>query len=75
MIFPAPKAIGSGIHYIVQNLIDITSTTTEADMFNGKIHKKYHYLIALGAEQYCYTRRALKNEALEAKNRFMSALF
>lgn len=75
MIFPVPTAIGSGIHYIVQNLIDLTSSTTEADVFNGKIHKKYHYLIALGAEQYCYTRRQQDAKAQEAKSRFMLALF
>lgn len=75
MIFPAPTVIGSGIHYIVQNLIDLTSTTEEADVFNGKIHKKYHYLISLGAEQYCFTRRQQEEKAMNAKNKFLSALF
>lgn len=49
MIFPVPTAttIGDIKMYVVQNLIDITASTAEDDIFNGKIHKKYHYLIAL----------------------------
>jgi len=74
MIFPTPTVIGLLRQYIVQNLIDITTDTTEANMFNGKVHKKYHPLIALGAEQYSYARRQLKNEATEANTRFMNAL-
>lgn len=75
MIFPAPTVIGTGIHYIVQNLIDLTSSTTEADVFNGKIHKKYHYIIPLGAEQYCYIRRGMKAEAQEAESRLLKKIF
>ena len=40
--------------YVVQNLIDLTASTAESDVFNGKIHKKYHPLIALGAERLSY---------------------
>lgn len=75
MIFPSPTAIWSGKHYIIQNLIDITASTAEADIFNGKIHKKYHPLIELGARQYWYERRQLKNDAEEARQKFMVELF
>lgn len=76
MIFPIPTAtsIGDIRMYVVQNLIDLTASTAETDVFNGKIHKKYHPLIALGAEQYCYIRRTLKNEAQEAETRFLGKL-
>ena len=65
MIFPVPTAttIGTLRLYVVQNLIDITDSTAEADIFNGKIHKKYHPLIELGARQYGYERRQLKDDA------------
>lgn len=75
LIFPVPKVIWSGKQYIIQNLIDITSSTTEADMFNGKIHKKYHPLIELGARQYGYERRQLKDDAEQARQKFMVELF
>lgn len=54
MIFPVPTAttIGDIRMYAVQNLIDITELTTEENIFNGKIHKKHHPLIELGARQY-----------------------
>lgn len=77
MIFPVPTAttIGDIKMYVVQNLIDITASTAEDDIFNGKIHKKYHYLIALWAEQYSYIRRWLKQESQEAEARFHGKLF
>lgn len=77
MIFPVPTAttIWDIKMYVVQNLIDITADTEEADIFNGKVHKKYHYLIALWAEQYSYIRRNLKQEAQEAEARFHGKLF
>lgn len=77
MIFPVPTAttIWDIRYYVVQNLIDLTASTAEWDVFNGKIHKKYHPLIALGAEQYAYIRRNLKNDAQEAEERFHGKLF
>lgn len=77
MIFPVATATTVWTYklYVVQNLIDLTASTAETDVFNGKIHKKYHPLIALGAEEYCYIRRQQKQEAQEARNRFLSALF
>lgn len=77
MIFPAPTAttIWDIKMYVVQNLIDLTASTAEADVFNGKIHKKYHSLIALGAEQFAFIRRQLKNDAQEAEARFNGKLF
>mgnify|MGYP006977221529 FL=1 len=77
MIFPTPTAttIGDIKLYVVQNLIDLTASTAEADVFNGKIHKKYHSLIALGAEQFAFIRRQLKNDAQEAEARFNGKLF
>lgn len=77
MIFPVPTAttIGDIKMYVVQNLIDITASTAEADIFNGKIHKKYHPLIELGARQYGYERRQLKEDAEQARQKFMVELF
>lgn len=77
MIFPVPTAttIGDIKMYVVQNLIDLTASTAETDVFNGKIHKKYHPLIALGAEQYAYIRRNLKQDSQEAEARFHWKLF
>lgn len=77
MIFPVPTAttIGDIRMYVVQNLIDITSSTAESDIFNGKIHKKYHPLIELGARQYWYERRQLKEDAEQARQKFMVELF
>jgi hypothetical protein len=77
MIFPVPTAttIWDIKMYVIQNLIDITADTAEADIFNGKIHKKYHPLIELGARQYGYERRQLKEDAEQARQKFMVELF
>ena len=77
MFFPVPTTATVWTYrmYWVQNLIDLTASTGETDIFNGKVHKKYHPLIALGAEQYCYTRRLLKQDAKEAETRFHCKLF
>lgn len=77
MIFPTPTntTIGDIMIYGVQNLIDLTASTAEEDVFNGKIHKKYHHIIALWAEEYCYIRRQKKKEAQEARQRFLNAIF
>lgn len=77
MIFPVATdtTVWTYKVYAVQNLIDITSLTAEADIFNWKIHKKYHPLIELGARQYTYERRQLKNDAKEARQDFMVELF
>ncbi len=77
MIFPVPTALTVGYikMYIIQNLIDLTATTTEDDIFNGKIPTKYHSLIALGAEQYSYQRRQMFDKAQESEQRFHGKLF
>lgn len=77
MIFPVPTAttVWTIRMYIIQNLIDITASTAEDDIFNGKIHKKYHPLIELGARQYGYERRQLKEDAEQARQKFMVELF
>lgn len=77
MIFPVPTAstVGYIRMYIIQNLIDLTASTAESDIFNGKIHKKYHPLIALGAEQYGYQRRQMFDKAQESEIRFHWKLF
>ena len=47
-IYPAPTDGVSIIRHSVANgLIDLTSSVTEANVFNGKIAAKYHYIIAL----------------------------
>ena len=57
-IYPTPTDDVSIIRHSVANgLIDLTSSVTEANVFNGKIQAKYHYIIALGAREYGYLRR------------------
>lgn len=77
MIFPVATATTTGYirMYIIQNLIDLTASTAETDVFNGKINKKYHTLIALGAEQYSYQRRQMFDKAQESEARFHWKLF
>jgi hypothetical protein len=59
--------------YVVQNLIDLTASTAESDVFNGKIHKKYHPLIALGAEQFAFIRRQLRTMPKKQKQGLMGS--
>lgn len=74
-IYPAPTDGVSIIRHSVANgLIDLTSTTTEANIFNGKIQSKYHYIIALGAREYGFLRRNLQNEAQLAEAKFQRVL-
>ena len=77
MIFPVPTAttLGTIRIYGIQNLIDLTASTTEWDVFNGKIHKKYHPLISLGAEQYWHIRARNEAKSQEAEARFHWKLF
>jgi hypothetical protein len=60
---------------VVQNLIDLTSGTTEANIFNGKIHANNHYFIALGAFEHIYRQRQLENDAVNARRVFLSKLY
>ena len=74
-IYPAPTDGVSIIRHSVANgLIDLTSSVTEANVFNGKIQAKYHYIIALGAREYGYLRRGLQTEAQLAEAKFQRAL-
>lgn len=77
MIFPVPTAttIWDIKIYWVQNLIDLTALTDEDDVFNWKIHKKYHPLIVLWAEQYWYVRNKQLDKSQEAEWRFHGKLF
>lgn len=74
-IYPAPTDGVSIIRHSVANgLIDLTSSVTEANVFNGKIAAKYHYIIALWAREYWYLRRGLQQEAQLAESKFQRAL-
>jgi hypothetical protein len=61
-------------HYAAHNLIDLTSSVSASDVFNGKISSKYHYLVPMGARFYAYIRRTLPNEATQAENEFDAKL-
>ena len=76
-IFPTPfKSVTNGIKQrVVQNLIDLTSGTAEADIFNGKIHVNNHYFIALWAFEHVYRQRQLENDAVNARNTFLAKLY
>ena len=76
-IFPTPfKSVTNGIKQrVVQNLIDLTAGTAEADIFNGKIHVHNHYFIALGAFEHVYRQRQLENDAVNARNTFLAKLY
>lgn len=70
-IYPTPTDGVSIIrHYASNNLIDLTSTASESNVFNGKISSKHHYLIPLWARYYGFIRRSKINEAVEADNEF-----
>lgn len=60
---------------VVQNLVDLTSTTTEANIFNGKIHANNHYFIALGTFEHIYRQRQLENDAVNARRVFLSKIY
>lgn len=60
---------------VVQNLKDLTSSTSEANIFNGKIHKIYHNLIAFGAMEHIFRQRRLENDAVEARKVFLNKLY
>lgn len=76
-IFPTPfKSVTNGIKQrVVQNLIDLTAGTAEADIFNGKIHVNNHYFIALGAFEHIYRQRQLENDAVNARRVFLSKIY
>lgn len=76
-IFPKPfqSVTGGGKLRVVQHLTDITSGIAEADIFNGRIHPNYHYFIALGAMEHIYRQRKLENDAITARNVFLSKLY
>ena len=48
-LLPKPyKAVTSGMNIrVIQNLVDITTATTEANIFNGRIFRSHHFIIAL----------------------------
>ena len=77
LIFPKPinAVTGGGKMRVVQNLIDLTSGTTEANIFNGKIHANHHYFIALGAFEHIYRQRKLENDAITARKVFLSKIY
>lgn len=76
-IFPTPitARTNGGKMRVVQNLIDLTSGTTEANIFNGKIHANNHYFIALGAFEHIYRQRQLENDAVNARRVFLSKIY
>lgn len=76
-IFPAPTKLvtNGGKQRVVQNLIDLTSSTTESAIFNGRIHANNHYFIALGAFEHIYRQRQLENDAVNARRVFLNKLY
>lgn len=76
-IFPTPitNRTNGGKMRVVQNLVDLTSGTTEANIFNGKIHANNHYFIALGAFEHIYRQRQLENDAVNARRVFLSKIY
>jgi hypothetical protein len=71
-IFPAPQeAIAWGIKmYWIKSLADITASTTEADMFNGKIPTKYFYMLSDWMAQFILKSKWQKQEAQASKQIF-----
>lgn len=76
-IFPTPtkSVTNGGKERVVQNLIDLTSSTTEANIFNGKIHANNHIFIAYWAMEHIYRQRKLENDAVNARRVFLSKLY
>lgn len=71
-IYPAPlEAVTNGIKfYGIKSLSDITLTTTEENMFWGKIPVKYYYLLSDGMIQFIEKWRGKDNESEIARQRF-----
>lgn len=76
-IFPTPtkSVTNGGKMQVVQNLKDLSSGTLETEIFNGKIHKNYHNLIAFGAMEHIYRQRKLENDAINARKVFLNKLY
>ena len=76
-IFPTPlvSRTNGGKQFVVQNLKDLSSGTLETEIFNGKINKMFHNLIAFGAMEHIYRQRKLENEAKNARQVFLTKLY
>lgn len=75
-IYPAPlEAVTWWIKfYGIKSLADVVATTTEADLFGGKIPFKYYYLISDWMMQYIYKNRGKEVEATNARREFEQEL-
>lgn len=77
-IYPTPtEAVTDWLKvYGIKNLIDIDENTTEANIFGGKIHKEYFYIIALYMRYMYYMSRGVdfKADKIEAKRDYEETL-
>lgn len=77
-IYPAPlEAVTDWIKiYWIKDLVDIDETTTEVNIFDGKIPTDYHYIVSYYIRYMYYMSRWVnfKADTREAKNDFEIAL-
>lgn len=75
-IYPAPtEAVSGGIKlYGIKWLRDIELTTTEDDMFGGRIPRKYFHYLSQGLEQYILRTQGKSAEAINSHDRFEKVL-
>ncbi len=69
-LFPAPKTsetLSLKLEWI-KWLMDLVLTSTEEEVFNNKIPKKFHAVIAMWMLEYIYQSRWMINEAINARN-------
>lgn len=70
-IYPAPTDGVSIIrHSASRNLVDLTASTAEADVFNGRLPKSCHYAIAMGARRFAFLRQRREDSAEKARSDF-----
>ncbi len=74
-IYPTPTKAGTFRMRVVQNLVDLTNTTTSANIFNGKIHANNHVFIAYGAREYIFQHLWQQEMANNARNDFLVKLY
>lgn len=70
-IYPVPTDGVSVIrHYVTRNLIDLTATTAESGVFNGKFPISCHHSIVYGARYQAFLRQGDSAKASQAMAEF-----
>lgn len=75
-VYPVPTDGVSVIrHYAIRNLVDLTASTAETDVFNGKLPITAHQAIVFGARYYSFVRLGDSAKASQAMAEFENVHF